>query len=165
MRTLSIASFLIQACIVSLVVWPDRIGAEESGPAAFRIEISQPEFGRAGQAWTCLTTALVQPDLAPWSPRECRQSVPLIIFGRPILAQVEVHITRKAVEVYVSLDQSRRWYRAQNRSLVLNTDGSLATNIALEYWGGGPGLGAMDLVVRPSPKESLALKITPIAVR
>jgi hypothetical protein len=171
MRTLSITSFLIQACIVSLVIWPDRIGAEDSGPAAFRIEISQPEFGRAGQAWTCLTAALVQPDLNPWSPRECRESVPLIIFGRPTLAQIQVRITGKAVEVYASLDHPRRWYRASggpivglNRDLVLNTDGSLAEEIRLKYWGGGPGL-AMDLVVRPSPEESLALKITPIAAR
>jgi hypothetical protein len=156
MRTLSITSFLIQACIVSLVIWPDRIGGEDRGPAAFRIEISQREFGRAGQAWTCLTAAL--------GPRECGQSVPLIIFGRPTLAQIQLRITGKAVEVYALLDHPRRWYRAQNHPLVLNTDGSLAKNIALEYWGGGPGL-AMDLVDRPSPEESLALKITPIAVR
>lgn len=165
MRTLSVTSFLIQACIVSLAIYPDRIGADDSGPVAFRIEISQPEFGRAGQAWTCLTaTPALQPDLNPWSPRDCGQSMPLIIFGRPTLAQIQVRITGKAVEVYASLDHPRRWYRAQIRPLVLNTDGSLAKNIALEYWGGGPGL-AMDLVDRPSPEESFALKITPIAVR
>src|SRR5262245_21997524 len=160
MWTLSITSFLIQACIVSLAIWPDRVGAEDSGPAAFRIEISQPEFGRAGQAWTCLTAALVQPDLNPWSPRECRESVPLIIFGRPTLAQIQVRITGKAVEVYASLDHPLRWYLAvggwpDRIFLELNSDGSLAEQIRLKYWGGGPGL-AMDLVDRPSPEESLA---------
>jgi len=165
MRALSIRSFLIQACIVSVAIWPDRIGTEDSGPAAFRIEISQPEFGRAGQAWTCLTALpTLQPDLNPWSPRECEQSMPLIIFGRPTLAQIQVRIVGKAVEVYALLDHPRRWYRAETRPLVLNTDGSLAKNIALEYWGAGPGL-AMDFVDRPSPEESLALKITPIAIR
>jgi hypothetical protein len=160
MRTLSITSFLIQACIVSLVIWPDRVGAEDTGSAAFRIEISQPEYGsRAGQAWTCLTVALVQSEL-------CRQSVPLIIFGRPTLAQIQVRITGKAVEVY--WDHPSGWYRAfggrQDRALVLNTDGSLAKEIRLEYWGEKPGL-VMNPVARPSPEESLALKITPIAVR
>jgi hypothetical protein len=46
--------------------------------------------------------------------------------------------------------------------LVLNSDGSLAKEIRLEYWGERPGL-ATNPVVRPSPEESLALKITPIA--
>ena len=159
---MSVTSFLIRACIVSLAIWPDRIGAEDSGPAAFRIEISQPEYGsRTGQAWTCLTAAFVQ--------SQCRQSVPLIIFGRPTLAQIQVRITGKAVEVYASLDHPRRWYLAvggwpDRIFLELNSDGSLAEQIRLKYWGGGPGL-AMDLVDRPSPEESLALKITPIAAR
>ena len=166
MRALSITSFLIQACTVSVAFWPDRIGAQDSGPAAFRIEISQPEYGsRAGQAWTCLTADLVQ--------SRCRQSVPLIIFGQPTLAQIEVRITiaplkRKAVEVHAWLDDPRGWYRAsggrQDRPLVLNTDGSIAREIRLEYWGEGPGL-ATNLVIRPSPEESLALKVTPIAAR
>jgi len=166
MRALSITSFLIQACIVSVAFWPDRIGAQDSGLAAFRIEISQPEYGSgAGQAWTRLTAALVQ--------SHCRQSVSLIIFGRPTLAQIEVRITvaplkRKAVEVYASLDDPRGWYRAsggwQNRDLVLNTDGSLAKEIRLEYWGEKPGL-VTNPVVRRSPEESLALKITPVAAR
>ena len=159
MRTLSIASFLIQACIVSLVIWPDRVGAEDSWPAAFRIEISQPEYGsRLGRAWTCLTAALVQP--------RCRQSVPLIIFAQPTLAQIQVRITGKAVEVY--LDHPSGWYRASggrpDRHLALNTDGSLAREIRLQYWSEKPGL-VMNPVVRPSPEESLALKINPIAVR
>jgi hypothetical protein len=150
MRTLSITSFLIQACIVSVAIWPNHIGAEDSGPAAFRIEISQPQYSsRAGQAWTCLTAALVQ--------YECWQSVPLIIFGRPTLAQIQVRIVvsplkRKAVEVYASLDhpqaryQPRGWYRAsggwqdRDHPLVLNTDGSLAKEIRLEYWGEKSGL-------------------------
>src|SRR5262245_15102228 len=129
MRALSIRSFLIQASIVSVAIWRDRIGAEDRRSAAFRIEVSQAEYGsRAGRAWTCLIAALVQ--------SECRQSVPLIIFGRPTLAQIQASITvspskRYAVEVYASLDHPRGWYRAYGGwpdriFLVLNADGSLA---------------------------------------
>src|SRR4029450_10658296 len=68
MRALSIRSFLIQACIVSVAIWPGRIGAEDRRSAAFRIEVSQPQYSSgAGQAWTCLTEALVN--------SKCRQSV------------------------------------------------------------------------------------------
>jgi hypothetical protein len=164
MRALSITSFLIQACIVSVAIWPDRISAQDSGSAAFRIEISQPEYG-SGQAWTCLAAAVAQ--------SECRQSVPLIIFGRPTLAEIQLGITvsplnGKAVEVYASLDHPRGWYRAsggrRDPPLVLNTDGSLAKEIQLKYWGENPGW-VTNPVARPSPEESLALKITPVAAR
>jgi hypothetical protein len=47
--------------------------------------------------------------------------------------------------------------------LELNSDGSLAEEIRLEYWGEKPD-SVMNPVVRLSP-ESLALKITPIAAR
>jgi hypothetical protein len=172
MRALSIRSFLIQACIVSVAIWPGRIGAEDRRSAAFRIEVSQPQYSSgAGQAWTCLTEALVN--------SKCRQSVPLIIFERLTLAQIHVRVTvspasgRYAVEVYASLDDPHRWYRAvggrRDRDrifLVLNDDGSLAKEIRLEYWGEkGPELAITKPVVRPSPEESLALKITPIAAR
>ena len=150
---------------------PDRFALPPSQPssAAFRIEVSQPQYSSgAGQAWTCLTEALVN--------SKCRQSVPLIIFGRPTLAQIHVRVTvspasqRYAVEVYASLDDPHRWYRAvggrRDRDrifLVLNDDGSLAKEIRLTYWGEKPGLATMNPIVRPSPEESLALKITPIA--
>ena len=163
MRALSIRSFLIQACIVSVAIWPDRIGAEDKRSAAFRIEVSQPQYGsRVGQAWTCLPAALVQ--------SKCRQSVPLIIFGRPTAAEILVRVTvsspsskRYAVEVYASLDDPRGWYRADFGSphhifLELNSDGSLAKEIRLQYWG-APYSGSMNPVDRPSPEESLALKI------
>ena len=168
MRALSIRSFLIQACIVSVAIWPDRLGAEDKRPAAFRIEISQPQYGsRVGQAWTCLPAALVQ--------SKCRESVPLIIFGRPTAAEILVRVTvspsskRYAVEVYASLDDPRGWYRADGGwpnhiFLELNSDGSLAKEIRLQYWG-APYSGSMNPVDRPSPEESLALKITPIAAR
>jgi len=171
MRALSITSFLIQACIVSVAIWPDRISAQDSGPAAFRIEISQPEYDSgASHVWTCLAAAVVQ--------SKCWQSVPLIMFGRPTSARIYLRIVvspfkdsplkKKAVEVYAALDHPRAWYRAyggrRNPLLVLNSDDSLAKEIKLEYWGESSS-PLTNLVVRPSPKESLALKITPVAAR
>ena len=166
MRALSITSFLMQACIVSVAIWPDHVCAENDRSAAFRIEISQPQYGsRVGEAWTCLPAALVQ--------LKCRQSVPLIIFGQPTAAEIQVRVTvspskRYAVEVYASLDHPRGWYRAvggrPDRILELNSDGSLAKEIRLEYRGEKPDLGTINPVVRPSPPESLALKITPIGL-
>jgi hypothetical protein len=166
MRALSITSFLIQACIVSVAIRPDRTNAQDSGPAAFRIEISQPEYDSgAGQAWTCLAAAVVQ--------FECRQSVPLMMFGRSTPAEIQLGITvyalkGKAVEVYASLDDPRGWYRAsggrRDPPLLLNSDGSLAKEIKLNYW--GENLGPVtNPVLRRSPAESLALKITPVAAR
>jgi hypothetical protein len=97
----------------------------------------------------------------------------LIIFGRPTAAEIHVRVTvspskRYAVEVYASLDHPRGWYRAVGAwpdriFLELNSDGSLAEEIRLEYWGEKPN-SVMNPVVRLSP-ESLALKITPIAAR
>jgi hypothetical protein len=167
MRALSITSLLIQACIVSVAMWPDRIGAEEKLPAAFRIEISQPEYSpRTGGTWVCSTEQLVR--------SECRHEVPLIIFGEPTLAQIQVGTAvapskRRAVVVYASLDHPRGWYRASGGRpgyfyLALNTDGSLAKEIRLQYEGERPG-SFIYPVVRPSPQESLALKITPVAAR
>jgi hypothetical protein len=173
MRALSITSLLIQACIVSAAIWPDGIGAEENVPAAFRIEISQPEYDGAGQAWTCLTAVLVQSHPLCSQCRNCRQSVPLILFGRPTLAQIEVRISLKTkrpyAEVYASLDNPRGWYRAHGGRadyfyLLLNTDGSFAKEIRLQYWGQSPGV-FINPVRGPSPDESLAMKITPVPAR
>jgi len=171
MRALSITSLLLQACIVSVAIWPDHISAQDSGPAAFRIEISQPEYDSvAGRAWTCLAADITQ--------SRCWQSVPLIMFGRPTSARIYLHITVspfkdsplkvKAVEVYAALDHMRAWYRAygglQNPLLVLNSDGSLAKEVKLQYWGGSSS-PLTNPVIRASPAESVALKITPVAAR
>jgi hypothetical protein len=171
MRALSITSFLIQACIVSVAIWPDPVNAQDSGPAAFRIEISQPEYDfGAGHTWTCLAADIVQ--------SKCWQSVPLIMFGRPTSARIYLRIKvspfkdsplkEKAVEIHASLDHSRAWYRASggrwNPLLVLNSDDALAKEIKLQYWGENPD-PIINPVVRRSPDESLALKITPVAAR
>jgi hypothetical protein len=176
MMALSISSFLIQACMVSVAIWPARISAQDtspqdSGPAAFRIEISQPEYDSgASRAWTCLTADIAQ--------SRCRQSVSLIMFGRPTSASIWLHIKvshfkdsplkEKAVELYASVEHPHRWYRAyggrQDPLLVLKSDDSLAKEIKLQYWGENPD-PITNPVVRPSPAESLALKITPVAAR
>jgi hypothetical protein len=168
MRALSIRSILIQVCIVSVAILPGRIGAEERLLEAFRIEITQPQYSsKAGHVWNCLTAALLK--------SACRQSVPLIIFGQPTLAQIQMHaqVSRSniyTVEVYATFDQPGRWYRASGlprnaRSLVLNVEGSLAREIRFDYRGHEPGRAVTDLLNRPSPNESLSLKISPIAAR
>ena len=71
------------------------------------------------------------------------------------------------------LDHPGGWYRATGgRSdrfyLELNTDGALAEEIRLVYWGevyDEKNRFLINPVDRPPPRESLALKITPVAAR
>ena len=40
-------------CIVWLAVFAPGAGAEQNYPVTFQIQVSQPEYERAGGVWTC----------------------------------------------------------------------------------------------------------------
>jgi hypothetical protein len=175
MHAVSIMSFVIPACIVLSAIWLDHVRAEGNSPTAFRIEISQPEYGfRTGGTWICSTEQLMR--------SECGHEMPLIVFETPGLVRIEINIDMKTktVELYASLNRPATWYRASScdprqrscagvkRELLLKSDGSLAREIRLVYAGNtreetrGP---LIHPVVRLSPPESFALMITPNPAR
>ena len=154
MRAPSIVSFMVRVSIVLAVVCPSRARGEQP---AFRLELSQPEYGsRAGGTWTCTAEQLQR--------SKCRHVVPLVIFGEPSLVQIEVGVdlmSTRVVELYASLDRPVALFRANGgkRRLVLKSDGSLTREIRLDYV---VKRGEVThLVFHPSPQELLGLTIAP----
>ena len=147
-------------CIVWLAVFAPGAGAEQSNPVTFQIQVSQPEYEHTGGVWTCGADQLFRD--------ECRGTVPLIMFGEPMLATIEISIVpydiatprdRKSVKLRASLSGVRARYKASGREpMIPENDGSFAREIRL-----GQADEDMFPVVRPTPEESFGLIIKRIS--
>jgi hypothetical protein len=163
-----VVKIILSFSIAWLVVnWWSHLGAQQTGHEAFRIEISQPQYGQKGKTWTCTTAQL--------SGSECKMAVPLKLDGQAKFANIKVHIDFKTnqVELYASLNG--RWYRAAieeehqargrkrpgEKPLSLR-DGSLAQQVRLNYWTDSRNTMVINPLFGPSPPELLAVIIQSI---
>ena len=148
-------------CIVWLAVFAPGAGAEQNNPVTFQIQVSQPEYERAGGVWICGAVQLFQD--------RCRGTLPLVMFGEPMSATIEISIVpydiepprdRKSVKLRASLSGVRAKYKASNRSgpMMLENDGSFAREIRLDQ-----ADEDMFPVARPIPDESFGLIIKRIS--
>ena len=151
-------------CIVWLAVFAPAAGAEQNNPVTFQIQVSQPEYERAGGVWTCGAAQL--------SRDECRGTVPLVMFGEPMSATIEISIVpydiapprdKPSVKLRASLSGVRASYKASNSSgpMMLENEGSFAREIRLDQADEDRFL--MFPVVRPTPQESFGLIIKRIS--
>ena len=69
-------------CIVWLALFAPGAGAEQTNPTTFQIQVSQPEYEGMGGVWTC--------GEAQFFRNECRGTVPLVMFGEPMRATIEI---------------------------------------------------------------------------
>jgi hypothetical protein len=146
-------------CIVWLAVFAPRAGAEQNNPVTFQIQVSQPGYERAGGVWICGAAQLFRD--------ECRGTVPLIMFGEPMWATIEIAIVpydvqplsgQKSVKLRASLSGVRASYKPAGRErMILENDGSFAREILLDQ------ADDMFPVVRPTPEESFGLIIKRIS--
>jgi hypothetical protein len=148
-------------CIVWLAVFAPRAGAEQNNPVTFQIQVSQPEYERTGGVWICGAAQLFR--------EECRGTLPLVMFGEPMWATIEISIIpyyiepprdKKSVKLRASLSGVRGRYKASDRSgpMILENDGSFAREIRLDQ-----ADEDMFLVARPIPQESFGLIIKRIS--
>jgi hypothetical protein len=130
-------------------------GAEQINPTTFQIQLSQPEYQRAGKTWICSSTQLLQ--------NKCREAVPIIMFGEPRLAIVDVSLTRAGslgtlLVLRASLDGYPVKYKAafiKGRPMALGSDGSFAGEIRFDQ------ADERLAVARRTPGESFGLIIKP----
>ena len=160
-------------CIVWLAVFAPGAGAEQNSPVTFQIQVSQPEYERTGGVWTCGAAQLFR--------EQCRGTVPLVMFGEPMSATIqisivpydlELHRDQKSVKLRASLSGVRAKYKPSDRSgpikykasdrrrpMMLENDGSFAREIRLDQ----ADDVVMFPVVRPTPQESFGLIIKRIS--
>ena len=148
--------------IVWLAVFAGGAGAQQNNPVTFQIQVSQPGYERTGGVWTCGAAQLFQD--------KCRGTLPLVMFGEPMSATIQIAIIpydlelardQKSVKLRASLSGVRAKYKASDRRrpMMLENDGSFAREIRLDL----ADDVVMFPVVRPIPQESFGLIIKRIS--
>jgi len=148
-------------CIGWLALFAPGAGAEQTKATTFQIQVSQPEYEGMGGVWLC--------GEAQFFHNECRGTVPLVMFGEPMRATIEIATRvnstgrQKLFELRASLDGVRVKYKGRvhvSRSVglaLLADDGSFAGAMRLDQ--------AEDTlaVSRPTPPEMFGLIIKRIS--